>query len=70
MCVGGKINESHSLLNMFRCLIQYVVASITRSDVAEQSGEMARSLSGPVLRYDKRFIEIFFFFCPSRDFFL
>ena len=40
------------------------VALITRSDVAEQSGEVARSLSGPILRYAESFTGVYFLFDP------
>jgi hypothetical protein len=39
------------LYSTFKINIQDVL-SITRPDVAEQSGEMTRSLAGPLLRYE------------------
>jgi hypothetical protein len=50
------------LYSTFKINIQDVL-SITRPDVAEQSGEMTRSLAGPLLRYEN--VYLFFSFAPK-----
>jgi hypothetical protein len=50
------------LCSTFKINIQDVL-SITRPDVAEQSGEMTRSLAGPLLRYEN--VYLFFSFAPK-----
>jgi hypothetical protein len=52
------------LCSTFKINIQDVL-SITRPDVAEQSGEMTRSLAGPLLRYEN--MSIYFFPLPPNN---